>query len=463
MYSLLPAIVAAVFLGYGLVVLAEKGFNRISLSFFLLCVITALWQACWAVLFQVQDPAWANRLARAGYALIMFLPTSLYLFVVEICDARQERRWIRLSLTLSLGLSALGMSTDLIVSGHHAYFFGNYPRAGTLHPLHMVQAAAVIGRGLYIAWRRHEGASDDRRVRLRLCMASLLLYFFAAVDYACNYGMEFYPPGVGFIAISLGLIMRAVTRYQLLDPMAMAATVAHEMRTPLASIRMQADALARMLPEVQRGYDLAVSHGLLLRDGSEPDPQCVQALSRSITQQVDRSNIVIDMMLASSRTECIDPAGFRSHSASDCVREALESYPLAVDDRCRVQCRVERDFEFWGSDLLMVYVLFNLLKNAIYALRAAGKGDITITVGPGGRRELVFRDTGLGIPAHVQPRIFDAFFTTKPGHGTGVGLAFCRRVVDSFGGRLQCSSVEGEHTTFTVVFPPLPVAAAARA
>jgi two-component system CAI-1 autoinducer sensor kinase/phosphatase CqsS len=454
-YSLLPAIVAAVFLGYGLYVLAEKGFTRISRSFFLLCVITFLWQACWALLFQLDDPTWSGRVARFGYLLILFLPTSLYLFMVEICERPQERRWVMASYALSTLLAVLNLTTDLIVAGHHDYFFGPYPRAGPLHWVHMVQTLVVIGRSLVIPWSLHATASADRRMRLRLCVVSLLMYCFAAVDYGCNYGLEFYPPGVVFIAISLGLIMLAVIRYQLLSPMAVAATVAHEMRTPLASIRMQADALARMLPEMQRGYDLAVAHGLMLREAAVLDPQCVQALSHSITQQVDRSNVVIDLMLASSHMESIDPAGFHRYSIAYCVREALDSYPFGSHDRLRVQCQIEQDFEFWGSDLLMVYVLFNLLKNALYALQAAGKGEITITVGAGGRRTLVFMDTGSGIPAAVLSRIFEPFFTTKQGHGTGIGLAFCRRVIDSFGGRLQCRSVVGEHTTFTVVFPPL--------
>ena len=84
MYSLLPALVASMFLGYGVFVVSTQGFTRISISFLALCVTSAIWQGTWAVLFQVQDPRLALLLVKVGYLLILFLPTSLYHFLTEI-------------------------------------------------------------------------------------------------------------------------------------------------------------------------------------------------------------------------------------------------------------------------------------------------------------------------------------------------------------------------------------------
>jgi two-component system CAI-1 autoinducer sensor kinase/phosphatase CqsS len=454
MYSVLPALVSALFLGYGLYVVAEKGFTRVSTSFLVLCVTTFFWQATWAILFQVSDPEVADRLVRFGYLLILFLPTSLYQFLVEISERHRERRWVAVSYGVAAVLGVFDLFTNLFVDGHFAYFFGYYPKAGVLHPLHMLQTVIVVNRGLYITFREQQTAPHDKAIRLRLCVASLLIYFFAAVDYLCNYGFEFYPPGVIFIAISLGLIAVAVTRYSLMSPVVLAATVAHEMRTPLASIRMQAEALAQMLPELHRGYDLAVRHGLVDPRG-ESDPHNALALSQGISHQVDRSNVVIDMMLASSRMEQIDPASFARHSMGDCVAEAVANYPFARNERKRVQVEVQDDFQFLGSDSLMVFVLFNLVKNSLYAIKAAGKGEIRIVVGavPGAGHRVTFEDTGSGIPADTLPRIFETFFTTKKNSGAGIGLAFSRRVVESFGGRMRCESVEREYTRFLMDFP----------
>lgn len=457
MYSVLPAVVSALFLGYGLYVVAVKGFTRVSGSFFALCLTTFFWQATWAVLFQVRDPQLADLLVRFGYLLILFLPTSLYLFLVEIAERPAERRWVWLSYAVAAVLAVFDLFTNLFVAGSYDYFFGHYPKAGLLHPVHVLQTVIVVNRGLWITFMEQRTARPDQRVRLRLCVASLLVYFFAAVDYLCNYGFEFYPPGVVFIAISLGLIAVAVTRYNLMSPVVVAATVAHEMRTPLASIRMHADALSQVLPELSKGYQLALAHGLVAPASAGPDPQSVvQDASRSITHQVNRSNTVIDMMLASSRLEQVDVADFARHTMADCVKEAVDTYPFSSGERNRVSVALNGDFEFQGSDSLMVYVLFNLIKNSLYAIRAAGKGDIAIRIDSGDKSHtLTFTDTGSGIPAAVKARIFDTFFTTKKSGGAGIGLAFCRQVVESFGGRLRCESEEGRYTTFTMTFPVL--------
>ena len=461
MYSVLPAFVAALFLGYGLYVVSEKGFNRVSTSFFVLCITTFFWQATWAVLFQVKDPELARALIKFGYLLILFLPTSLYQFLAEISQRYTEQRWVRASYAFAGVLGVFDIGSSLFVDGYYHYFFGYYPKAGLLHPLHVLQTVVVVNRGLYITWRQQRAVPDDQRTRLRLCVASVLIYFFAAVDYLCNYGVEFYPPGVIFVAISLGLIAVAVTRYNLLSPLFVAATVAHEMRTPLASIRMQADALARLLPEMARGWQLAREHGLL--DGSH-DPavdQQLQALARGISQQVDRSNVLINMMLASSRMEHIDDSTFTRCSMAACVADAVASYPFRGKERHRVSVRVSGDFEFFGSDALMVYVLFNLIKNSLYAIQSVNKGQIDIAVAAGERvHRLTFTDTATGIPAGTVARIFDTFFTTKNTAGAGIGLAFCRRAVVSFGGRMHCESVEGSHTTFIMEFSRLEPGAA---
>lgn len=456
MYSLLPALVSGLFLGYGVYVLAAKGFNRVSLCFFALCLTTFFWQATWAVLFQVRDPFWTEVLVRLGYLLIIFLPTSLYHFLVEIADEPKDRRWVMLSYGVAIVLGGFNLGSELFVAGYYEYFFGHYPKAGPLHVLHVLQTVVVVNRGLFVTWRATRGASPDQRARLNLCVASLFIYFFAAVDYLCNYGFEFYPPGVFFLAISLGLIAIAVTRYQLMSPVAVAASVVHEMRTPLASIRLQAEALMQWLPELHRGYSLAVDKGLLARPPAAPDFSRLASLAGGITRQVDRSNVIIDLMLASARMERIDPSVFARCSMAACVREAVQAYPFRGPERDRLDLLLVEDFEFVGSEPLMVYVLFNLFKNALYAMHAAGKGELVISLSKDeGLPLLTVLDTGSGIAAEDLPRIFETFFTTKRSQGAGLGLSFCRRVIESFGARLDCESVKGEYTAFHMRFPTL--------
>jgi len=217
---------------------------------------------------------------------------------------------------------------------------------------------------------------------------------------------------------------------------------------------MQADALAQLLPQLHKGYELAVANGLCEPSLDSGCSRKLTDLSRGIAHQVDRSNAVIDMMLASARMEQIDTSSFGAHSASACVAEALDTYPFATGERDRVSVSVAGDFQFHGSNSLFIHVIFNLLKNSLYALKAAGKGDIHIAIASSSSGDaLTFTDTGTGIPAATVPRIFDAFFTTKKSAGAGIGLAFCRRVIRSFGGQMRCDSVEGRYTTFALEFP----------
>ncbi len=457
-FSILPAVVSLLFLGYGFHVIFAKGLNRTTGSFFALCISTFAWQAAWALLFRTKDPTTAHYLVKFGWLLILFLPTTLYHFLTEISGRIADRRYVYFSYGVAFVLACFLFTTDLVVSGYYTYYFGPYPKAGPLHAAHLVQTWVVVIRGLYLTYRQQRVVDKKKRAQLRLCTTSLFIYVFAGADYLCNYGIEFYPPGLFFLAISLGIIAYTVIRHDLMNPMALAATVAHEMRTPLATIRLQAAALSKFLPDIYRGYQLAVQHGLcepVVRSGLEEQ---LFGLSSRIAHEVDRSNAVIDMMLASARMNEIDSRDFRVHAIGACVDEALQRYPFSEKERRLVHIAYGVDFTFHGSDTLLVFVLFNLIKNALFAVRVADKGEIRIaTARHPDHNSLSFTDTASGIDAEVLPYIFDDFYSTKHGRagGAGIGLAFCSRVMASFGGRIRCESVVGEYTTFTLDFPVL--------
>lgn len=463
MYSLLPAIVSLVFLGYGVYVLGSRGSNCTTLTFFLVCVTTFFWQFTWSILFQVRDEELAVTLAKVGYLLILFLPTSLYHFVVELTRRSAEGNWVRLSYACATLLGVILVLSDSVVAGVYHYFFGFYPKAGMLHPLHVLQTTVVVTRALYLLYRQQKMAVSTERLRLRYCLASLLIYFLAAVDYLVNYGVTLYPPGVLFIAVSLGIIAQAMARHDLLaNPMMLAATIAHEMRTPLATIRNQARVLSKGLPDLIAGYEHAVNHGGHKSSMPRSHLDYLRELAANIEAEVYRSNFIVDMVLASAKADTVSSSDFSAHSMKKCVDEALARYPFERNMRERVIVRTAEDFCFRGSDTLLIYVLYNLMKNALSSVTAANRGHIEISFYPdaGGNR-LMVTDTGLGIPKHVLPHVFDPFYTTRhAGGGTGMGLAFCRRVISAFGGTIGCRSREGQYTTILLELPLLDAQAA---
>jgi signal transduction histidine kinase len=116
---------------------------------------------------------------------------------------------------------------------------------------------------------------------------------------------------------------------------------------------------------------------------------------------------------------------------------------------------IDPRLQYFGSDSLMLFVVFNLLKNALHATTGGTTGRIEILAErDDGSCVLQIRDTGTGIDANVLPHIFDPFYSTKShGRGAGLGLAYCRRVCEMFGGQISCESVPGVMTTFTIRLP----------
>lgn len=158
----------------------------------------------------------------------------------------------------------------------------------------------------------------------------------------------------------------------------------------------------------------------------------------------------------------------RSHPAdrgpmnlNDLVRWATEfqEYQLAVDN-----IKVETDLDpalpaIIGDHHELEQVLINLMLNAQHAMvTAQGSGTLRLATRRAGEwMELRVQDDGPGIPPEVLPRIFDAFFTTKPvGEGTGLGLSIVQEIVTRHGGKVRVEPPEsGRGATVVVALPPM--------
>ena len=148
-------------------------------------------------------------------------------------------------------------------------------------------------------------------------------------------------------------------------------------------------------------------------------------------------------------------ANFSVTSIAQCVNQAIDEFPFSPKERELVTYQDQTDFQFIGSNGLLIFVLFNLFKNALWAIKSSRRGTITISTYRNTRHGILeFHDTAIGIPPDNLPYIFDEFFSTRQSAGgTGVGLSFCRHVIKSFGGTIRCASQEGSHTTFSLEFP----------
>lgn len=236
-------------------------------------------------------------------------------------------------------------------------------------------------------------------------------------------------------------------------------TMAHELRTPLLGIQSGARGLNTYLPIIIEGYELARQHKLPVQPIRKAHFKQMQSVLERIRTESEYTSVVLDMLLVNSNRASIDQGVFEPVYISSCIETALDRYPFHSAQECElIHWETGPNFRFLGSQLLMVHVLFNLLKNAIYHLSRGEGGYILIwtTRTDTGVNTMHFRDTGPGITPEVLPRIFERFYSGLPrGQGTGIGLAFVRRVIDSFGGNIRCDSILGEYTEFILSFPEL--------
>ena len=239
----------------------------------------------------------------------------------------------------------------------------------------------------------------------------------------------------------LGVSSANLRREHLTQTLATMAIMAHELRTPLATMALIGDAV--------RGA------------GSDTSPEAAQRLHQlagRLHTLVRNMNHQIDMQIANARLMRL-PVHKESIAAARLVQHAMSEYPFRSSrERECVQLRVHHDFRFQGSQPLFLHVVDNLLKNALRSLASASTaphpGDLLIEVQQhGGRGQIVVTDRGVGIDPQLQPRIFEPFFSTDRGTGHGLGLAFCQRVVQAAGGSIRVKSAPGLGATFTIELP----------
>lgn len=214
------------------------------------------------------------------------------------------------------------------------------------------------------------------------------------------------------------------------------AAVSHELKSPLASLRLSAETLAMRDPPAARRAEL---------------------LERQIAD-LARLERTIGNILEASRLDAAPSAKPGTVVLADAVATALDELrsqaaelgvALAADVPQNLVVRADAD----GTRT----ILRNLLHNAI---RAAGGGRVSVSVAKdhGGVR-LIVRDTGVGFPAHEGARLFDKFYRidgADRGHttGTGLGLYLVRHYAELDGARVSGESAgPGRGATFVVTWP----------
>lgn len=231
-----------------------------------------------------------------------------------------------------------------------------------------------------------------------------------------------------------------------------AGAIAHEMRTPLSTIHSIATALEKNLPVLLKNQRWAQKKDQTIPVISDNKLHYLDSVPGELSDITKSSLTVIDMLLMNLQ-EKIPDSRIEHIKISECITIALHDYALTKEKRGLISVDMTDDFTLKANPHLLKHVFFNLLKNALHYIHSVKGGKIVIWAEKGEKvNKLYFKDTGMGIPPKILPYIFDQFYS-RTKYGTGLGLAFCKTVMENLGGDITCVSKEGIFTEFTLTFP----------
>jgi PAS domain S-box-containing protein len=232
----------------------------------------------------------------------------------------------------------------------------------------------------------------------------------------------------------------------------MAATIAHEVRNPLAGIGGFAALLQRDLPEGDPSRQLV---GKIIRGTETLNRIVTTLLNYTRTEELHRDEVRFDAFLSSI---------IETFRQENVARVAQMEFIFAPSSRSQTE-----DFFVAIDPVLFRQVITNILSNAVDA--CGGSGQVTVHCSRLPRQratrqygdkillgldetilETIFVDNGKGIDRESIGKVFAPFFTTKNG-GTGLGLAMTRKIVTAHGGEILASNNPDRGARFTILLP----------
>ncbi len=217
--------------------------------------------------------------------------------------------------------------------------------------------------------------------------------------------------------------MRLEIKQREKDNKQLIASVAHEIRNPLAGMQVNAELL---LEETQNIENLHVH-------------------SRAVAKEVEKLSHIVENFLTYAR-----PIEATLHSHS--LRKLIEETVLKIKQEFP-----EHNIHIDGDATVLVHpnkihhAFFNLLKNACESSDA--RAAITVSIYTKKDTVLIaFKNQGEPIPIDIQPQIFDVFFSTK-GSGVGLGLSITKSVIEQHGGRIKLDHSDSSGTEFVIELP----------
>ncbi|WP_435009449.1 sensor histidine kinase [Tundrisphaera lichenicola] len=213
----------------------------------------------------------------------------------------------------------------------------------------------------------------------------------------------------------------------------LAGGLAHEIKNPLSTMSLNLD----LLVEDFRGAE------------TTRDKRVLQKLER-VRRETDRLQDIVEDFLRFAKVQDLTTVPTDLNAVVDDLRDFCE--PQAVGQGVLIRTQYDPDLPLVPLDVdLFKQALWNLIRNAQHAMPDGGELILQTRL-EGDCSVLDVTDTGVGMSEEVASRVFDTFYSTRPG-GSGLGLPTTRKVVEAHGGSISLQSAPGQGSRFTIRLP----------
>ena len=214
------------------------------------------------------------------------------------------------------------------------------------------------------------------------------------------------------------------------------ANVSHEFKTPLSAIE---------------GYAMLLQEKNL---GDKEREECAKKILQSTARLNDLTG---NILLLSKLDNQNYPQENTTFSLDEQIRQAILMFESVwTQKHIDIDCDMP-DVSFVGPQSLLNHVWINLIGNAVKFVKGDGSGRITVRLTPDEKNVVVtIADNGIGMDDKTIAHIFEKFYqgdTSRRSSGNGLGLALCKKIVESLHGTITAKGAPGEGSVFTVVLP----------
>jgi two-component system response regulator PhcR len=219
------------------------------------------------------------------------------------------------------------------------------------------------------------------------------------------------------------------------------AFLAHELNTPLATIANFA-----------RGVQRRTAGG----DASPQQQREIEKVAAVMHDNARYCQAVLSTFVDSVRHAGSSALDSLETTAANLIESLLDTYPLNAAQRAAIDVHVERDFEIVALPNCVSLVLSSVLTNALRALKEVALPQLRFAVLVDGHPQIHVIDNGPGIPPQVMQHLLqDPVTTHAEAGGSGWGMIFCKRIMQSFGGGIRIDTGSGWSTRIILDFPEI--------